>query len=121
MSGARAYYAAVIALRSGIERHAARSLIVCGLGCLAMLVIWAHSGLASHDKDGEIGVGMALTVCVAVVESGIAGGARPPAMRRQRRERLVYRVKPPVALEIVRATLAPPSRAGPVALQVFLR
>jgi hypothetical protein len=121
MSGTRAYYAAVIALRSGIDRHAARSLIACGLGCLAMLVIWAHSGATGHDMDGEIGMGMALTACVAVVESGIAGIARAAATRRRRREPIVSIAVPFVAVEGGRATHAPPSRAGPAALQVFLR
>jgi hypothetical protein len=86
-----------------------------------MLVIWAHSGLAEHDMGGEMGVGMALTVCVAVVESGLAGVARAPAMRRRGRQPLVSRTAPVAALEVARATLAPPSRAGPATLQVFLR
>jgi hypothetical protein len=86
-----------------------------------MLVIWAHSGLAEHDMDGEMGIGMALTVCVAVVESGIAGVARLPAMRRRRHEPVISTMAPVATLDVVRATLAPPSRAGPAALQVFLR
>jgi hypothetical protein len=121
VSGTRAYYAAVITLRSGIDRHAARSLIACGLGCLGMLVIWAHSGAIGHDMDGEIGMGMALTACVAVVEFGIAGVARAATTRRGRREPIVSIAAPPVAMEVRRATQAPPSRAGPVALQVFRR
>jgi hypothetical protein len=103
-----------------MHRRRRRLLVAAAIALIALLVAAEHSGTASHEMADD-GMELAAGICLAVLELavlalvGIPGGVGrlPPAPRRA--------FAPSGTLTVSNAVLWPQARAGPAALQVFLR
>ena len=103
----------MIDLRDRLQHCRFRRAIAVLLVVLGLLVVWEHTG--SHDGHaGEV-----LSMCMAVLGGAVAALGMGEGLR-VRRLRLELLSGGPVAA-IPRAAPLPCARAGPPALQVFLR
>jgi hypothetical protein len=92
------------------RRRPATWLVV---GCLALGVVAAHSGLAQDH------MGKASAICLAVIDAAVLGVGAALALRGKRRTTMWRPVGRVATVTVPAAPPAPRSRAGPL-LQVLL-
>ena len=114
----------MIRLRSQLQgqRHALVVGAALALVCLALA--WAHSAPAQdHMAAEEDQMAAMISMCLAVVSTGLALLAAVGGMLALRRRRNPTRLMPTVPVGLSHTRLLSPisARAGPAALQVFLR
>jgi hypothetical protein len=110
-----------------VQRSRRSFLAAAGLGAVCVTLVLSHGAVeADHMTAGDGDPGMsevAISICLAIVQAGafllaVAGG-----VARLRRRPPIRLVRDTAFRSAGQPTpvLAPPARAGPAALQVFLR
>jgi hypothetical protein len=105
----------MIALAEALHRLRRRLILVGILGLLSLSVVWAHSGMSMDHMSTQQAVAMCLAVTGAVAVVAIASMANGPTWPK------VSASTSGRTAVFEPETRAVPARAGPSALQVFLR
>jgi hypothetical protein len=113
----------VIRQRDFLARNRHRIALLAVLGTISLAVVAEHSGLG-HGELMDDGMGDVVSMCLAIVDAGVAllfGGVALFALPRR------FAVAPrelgsrSVVLPVAPVALPPRVRAGPPLLQVFRR
>jgi hypothetical protein len=104
----------ISALSHRLRRSRRRPLTWLVVGCLALGVVAAHSGLA-HDHMGK-----AAAICLAVIDAAILGVGAALALRSRHRRSRARPVAGLTPFSLPWPAPEPRTRAGPALLQVLL-
>jgi hypothetical protein len=111
----------MIRQREFLGRNRHRIALVAVLAALSLAVVLEHSGVEHPQMGNDMG-GPVVSMCLAIVGMGAVVIGAVAAFRGPRLQRGPLRLaRGPVVAFAIRAREAPPPRAGPARLQVFLR
>jgi hypothetical protein len=114
----------MIRLRSILQRRGRTILVGGALALTFIAVAWAHGAPgAEHMGSGSDDMRAAVTICLAVVSTGLGLLTVVSGLIVLRRRRPPTWLAPTAPISFLRAPLATPARAraGPAMLQVCLR